>query len=616
MLPTLYLCFVSLKCYCAIINDIYSLGDSDVKKFLTVFSLLLLTTVISVLQSYSASVDEDSIYSMAQYFPTDTNIFTVTRFDDEFIDEVDTLYSIISTVLADNNIYIPPDLTDLLSSTVTGLEQEVIQDWLGEYIAIGQTEEAELYIVFLLDDRESFEAYLSQFYPEDAPAQFGSTVLYAADGFVVEFDGSVMRAMVGDLLPDLDDGTLQDTSNFQNIISALPLEEYAVGMYFNAQRLLTEQVPIDQLEIVNPNIGSVAIGLTSIDEKTMVADVVHVPVESTSYNGSGRISSSFMSNIPDNMANVAVASDLSHLISTSLDELYAIDERSGGMLQMPNVNEEIFSQLGIDLEDDVLSWLIGGYAMFANIDVIPIIKDSLAYELNVNGRINLGVIADAGADPIASARLVNRLDLILQSIARSSELSYRNEVIAGVDVSVIVFDVEIRNPFVRQPCGPSEVTSDISIEFVLGSNNDLFVFATRPLAEMILRGEYQSIDATESYMQAQEYFLPDPTSIWYSTGSGILQNAIVLNPDTSNILVGPAIGCIFEDIVAELNTSLDGTPTVTPTPLPTATPDFQQIDRQVEPLEDIVNLIDSASITSTVTDDGIIMARFAITYNP
>jgi len=584
-------------------------------KKLFLLPLLLLLLIPSAFPVYSATHD-DGIYSMAQYFPADTLIFATSRIDEAFIQDIDDFYVDLSSGVSELGIPSMP-LTQMLQG-MTGINPDEILSWLGDYVAVGAYATGQFtstyYAVILLDDPTAVDAYMSDTFSFLERQEVDETIIYSDTFFTAEIDDTLLKLYL-EPLPEIGDITLLDTQHYSQSVNALPLDEYQIGLYFAAEQLFSDQVPEEQLEIVNPNLGGVAVGMTGVDASTLVADVVHTPLEFTEYDGSGRVNPEFLSNIPDSMTSVMVASDLSHVITAALEEAYAVDERSGGMLQMPDVNEEIFSQVGIDLEADVLSLLTGEYAMFADIELVPIVKDALAYEVNVDGRIHGGVMADASADPEAAQRLVNQLSELMQSAPEDPSVSFRTETIAGTDVTVISTSTEITNPLVEYECNIPPSTTQLNFEFVLGASDEYFVFASRPLADTILSGDYEGVETTAGYQQAEQYFLPDPTSIWYADGEGFV-HSVVFNPVSFLFVASPQIGCVFENIVMELDGTPVATPTATPTPAPTATPDFQQIDAQVAPVEYIQNLISSASITSTVTDEGVIMARFAITYNP
>lgn len=594
------------------------------KRIVRLSLLFCLLAGLTVFSSVAAPNPDEGIYGMAQYFPANSEAFVVTRIDEGFIDELDTLSSTITGELLEFGV--PKMSLTQAAQLASGMNVHDILAWLGDYAAIAQFPASEelfegytpsIYsAVILLDDPVAADEFLTEMLANSGMEreEDGDDIVYT-DGYVrFVITPTALHLYFSDEEISLDEGTLLDTDNYRNAISELPFDEYSAGMYVNMEALVTDQIPSADQEVIDTNLGGFAMGFTSVDDTTLIADIVHAPLEYTEYDGSGRVDANFLTNIPDTMSSVMIGSDLSHVITTSINEMNTINERMEGELDVPDVNEP-FAEVGIDLQADILDWLTGEYAVFGHVDTIPIVKDTMAYELNLNGRINLGVIADATADPAAAQRLATRLGELLAEAPADDAISMRNDVIAGADVTIISIDTEIDNPLITVGCKEEPAKSPLSYELVLGATDKLFVFATRPLADTVLAGDYASIGSTEAYQNATQYFPPDPTSIWYVDGEGFLYSA-VMNPITFLGLMGPQIGCIFEDIVSQLNSDTQATPTPSPTPPPTATPDFQQIDQQVQPLVFAQSLVESASITSTTKDNGVIQVRFALTYNP
>lgn len=592
------------------------------KRIVRLGLLFCLLAGLSVFSSIAAPNPDAGIYSMAQYFPATTEAFLVTRIDEAFIEDLDTLSSTIMAGFTDFGI--PNMSLTQAAQFATGMDVDEILGWLGDYAAVAQypaSQEmfdgyvpSEYSVVLLLEDPAAADAFLTEVLTDMSREEDGEHIIFSDGFFKFVMTPTTLTYYFSEEAPSLEDGTLLDSDKYRSAISELPLDDYSAGLYVDLETMVTGQMPQADMEIMDMNLGGYAIGFTSLDDNTLIADIVHAPLEYTEYDGSGRVDAGFLANIPDSMSSVVVGSDLSHVITTSINEMNNIDERMDGELGMPDVNEP-FAELGIDLQADILDWLTGDYAIFSHVDTIPIVKDAMAYEFNLNGRVDFGVMADASADPEAAQRLAGRLGELLAQALDDSDFTMRQDVIAGTDVTIISIATQIDNPFVTVECEQEPVKSPLTYELVLGANDEVFVFATRPLADTLLAGDYDGIDSTEAYQSATQYFLPDPTSIWYVDGEGFLYS-LGVNPVSFLMLAGPQIGCIYSSIIAQLETGEEATPTPSPTPPPTATPDFQQIDQQVQPLEFAQSLVESASITSTIKDNGVIQVRFALTYNP
>lgn len=584
--------------------------------------LLILLVGLSVYPSFASPNPNDGLYGMAQYFPANTEVFLTTRIDEGFIQEIDDFYVNVAGNLTE--LGIPSMRLTQLAQFALGMNFDDILGWLGDYGAFAQYSPADdssmfapdlFYGVLLLDDPASADEFLTETLSGFTRTEVDDTIVFTDEFFLeIVITSSTLEMYFSGFEPSLSEGTLLETDHYQNAVTELPFDVYNMGLYFNADILFTQQIPPEQVEIIDSNLGGVAVGFTIVDDVTLIGDVAHAPLEFNTYDGSGQVEPAFLGNIPDTMTSVVVASDASHVITTSIDSLDMMAEQLDE--DSPSTQlESQFAELGIDLQADVLDWMTGDYAVFGDTDLVPIVKDALAFELNLSGRIEMGVISDASADPIAAQRLADRLTTLMMESPQDEDVTIRQDVIGGTGVTVIAINTQMQNPLIQVECNQPPAMSDLSFELVLGATDELFVFATRPLADTLLSGNYQGIDTTSIYQEATQYFLPDPTSIWFTDGEGFA-HSVVFNPVAVLTLLGPQIGCIFENIIAQLETEATATPPPTPTPIPSPTPDFNQIDQQVRPLEIVQSLIHSASITSTIKDNGVIQVRFVLTYNP
>ncbi len=588
------------------------------KRHLLAPLLICLTLILAIYPVVASPTVDEGLYGMAQYFPSNTDIFVATRIDEDFVDDIDKLALKLTRDFTSYGI--PSMPLSQLAQFGLGINVNDMLGWMGDYGAFAQYPNddpalsgyvPDVYsVVIQLGDFASANEFITENLAGLERTEIDDKIIFT-DGYMeVILTASTMEIYLNGSQPFMTDETLLDTQNYRESVAQLPYDDYNIAMYFNAESLLNRQnFPVES------NMGGVAVGFTTVDEATYIIDAAHAPLEYNKYDGSGQVDTTFLSNIPDTMTTVALASDLSHVVSASLDTLDVITSEQRQFSDSPDPDPyEQFAELGIDLQADVLDWMTGEYAVFGDTDLVPIVKDALAFELNLSGRFKFGVVSDASIDPAAAQRLADSLYELLLEAPVDDTVTIRKDVISGVDVTVIAVNQQIVNPLVEVECNQPPAMSDLSFELVLGVTDDLFVFATRPLADTLLSGDYQGIDTTDDYQNASQYFLPDPTSIWYADGEGFV-HSVIFNPVIALTIMGPQIGCIFESIVAQLGNEGTATPAPTPTAPPTPTPDFQAIDEQVRPLEMAATLVQSASITSTVTDDGVIQVRFVITLN-
>ncbi len=598
------------------------------KRWLLVISLIILTLGLSFF-SLSAEIDPntDNLASMAGYYPSDTLFFAATRIDEAYINELDDLLSVITEPLAQFGI--PPIGITQALTLGTGFDANAILDWLGGTAAVGipkvvqetsfgtELLPTEFYVVISLADREMALTFLDENLVGFERIEADGIVQYRNPALYVQVTQEVMVFSAVPFLPVLAPSeSLLDTQSYQDALFELPLDNYNILMYLDMPTLVDAQLQISQVppNVVKTNISGLAIGFGKIDQTNLVIDLVQLPEDPFMYDGIGQVSREFLQRIPAQASAFMQVSDYTnvyHSFTQFMDDLAV-------SFNEPMIPSEEFSnqfaQIGINLEADILSWVTGDFVTFSHIDALPIVQDALAYELELNNRFAWGIAMDTTANPEAASRLVSKLTDLMQQAQPSDEIALRTETIAGVEATILEIDAQIQNPFVQVGCNEIPPVEVVSFEILLASNDEVFVFATRPLADAILSGDVQSIADTPSYQQASQYFLPDPTSVWFTTGEGFLYST-ALNPIGILTLLGPQIGCVFENILTTFTTpSADATPTPTPTPPPTPTPNFEEINSAVSVLEYAIQTIQSSSITSTITQNGTIKVRAVLSY--
>ena len=598
------------------------------KRWLLMMSLILLTLGLSVF-SLSAEIDPntDNLANMAGYYPADTIFFVATRIDEAYINELDDL---LSVVLAPAQQFgIPPIGITQAITLSTGLDATSILGWLGDTAAVGipkvvrersfgtELLPTEFYVVISLADREMALAFLDENLVGFERTEADGVVQYRNPALYVQVTQDVMVFSAVPFLPNLAPSeSLLNTQSYQDALFELPLDSYNILMYLDMPTLVDAQLQISQVppNVVETNISGMAIGFGTIDETNLVVDLVQLPEDPFMYDGAGQVNREFLQRIPAEASAFMQVSDYTNVYRSLTQFMDGLAVSFNNPMIPSEEFSRQFAEIGIDLEADVLSWLTEDFVTFSHIDTVPIVQDALAYELELNNRFAWGIAMDTTADPEAASRLVSKLTDMMQQAPSSEEIALRTETIAGVEATILEIDAQVQNPFVQVACGAPPPVEVVSFEILLASNEEVFVFATRPLADAILSGDVQSIADTPAYQQASQFFLPDPTSVWFTTGEGFLYST-ALNPVGILTLLGPQIDCIFENIVAQLESpSNAATATPTPTPPPTPTPDFEEINSAVSVLEYVTQTVQSSSITSTITQNGTIKVRVVVSY--
>jgi hypothetical protein len=575
------------------------------KKLVVVF--ILLTFAIGVT---AASPVDSGIFSMASYFPADTAVFFAIRTDEAYIDDLD---AIIENALANAPLPEATPVTTLRETLEMGLSEEnlsleEIYAWLGDSLAVGLTEletegeEAVGYVVLQITDRAAAVDFLTGLPDFDAEV----TEDAGFTSFTLE-DGS--RLLIGDeialVVPETYEGTptltreatLGSSETYQSAVAALPAEGYNFGLYVGTNEVLDDEAR-GELEAVGldpDTLGAVALGGTILDKFTLALDVAQLPGTNSQPAEVSRIDPAFQSYIPSDSSAFIHATDFTGLYTTITAFLVEAARRNDEPSPAAQL-ESGLQTVGIDLEEDILSWTTGDYAIFARVSALDAFQSVIAAAPqgaplpdDLTSYFDFGMVIEA-ADPAKAQTFTTKITTLLTAFLSSSEeVEVVEDEIAGTQVTAIN---------VTAPVSPSET---VELQFVIGVNEEVFFIGTRSAAEVVFTGAGGFSDS-ESYQQASQYILPDATSIWYTNSEGLFTLSVV--PILT--LMGPSIGNVFDNIVDELEQPEAKAMTVQNEDDTAAT---------LELLEYLMELLGGSSISATVTDEGVTVTRFVISFN-
>lgn len=597
---------------------------------------------------------DEGVPAMARFYPAHTLLFAAARIDAGHVDILDSLMQTVMGGLADFGV--PALNLRLTLSFALGVSADDLIDWLGDHAAVGvitlpldgQFDPNSVYAVIELEDRAKAEAFLID-KGIAAPAGEGTltyTVLQStAPNFpaIIELhDDYMVIAMTprGNFMQTRE-ARLTSNENYQQLMTSLPASSYNLLVYSDFAAILSS-MPAENEEMLRSPITvdpvQLAVGLTVLDGDTLAIDSAQMAGADGGQTLGASPDPDFMRYIPGDAMAVIHASDFSTLYDNAVMAAREIsDYNYQSALQLQGTMGDLMSpgatatplpppldpidqveaglkQIGIDLHAHLLSWTTGDYALFARVDTVPIARDVMAYQINLEGRYDFGVVIEATDATQASAFEDKLVNLIQQGLEanEATEVTLSTGTIGTTEVTTIDFDIEVPGPMtdLRQP--PPAI--NVPVRLVLGANDDIFFLMTRGAAVQVLNGGVTLAD-DETYLAAREYLLPNTTSMWYTNGEGLLVTT-GLNPIILLTLLGPAIGNIYESILTEFNT-VPGQPTLTPSPTPsptpTPTPDMALIDQQLEPLRYAIESLRHGTISATVNDEGVSLLRFTIT---
>ncbi|MFN8528735.1 MAG: DUF3352 domain-containing protein [Anaerolineae bacterium] len=618
------------------------------KRMMLVLFVMLLALAAPIQAQDTAR--QDGVPQMARYYSDDTFMFAAMRIDGAYIDQLSTLLNRVTSTFAD--LGVPQvDLRGLLSMVSGGSD---VFAWLGDYAAFGYSGDPALlldptamsgtspsgipdgitaYGVIELRDAAAAEDFLASILPSSAhqtPVDGEYPSFMTADGTSIVITPTAAYVLPPGI-PFLDTRvdaapTFDANTTFTTVTGHLPAPGYNALIYADANifaqaiQLFTmssssiydafkpASAPQDQAQMAVPSIP-VAIGLTILNNDTLTIDVATL----AGGTASQAINPDFVRFLPANAGAVVQATNLTGLYDTAMT-LAASSAGSSNSASPDQQVEAALQAIGLDLREDVLSWTTGDYALFARADLVEIARGVNANKLDVNGLYDFGLIMEA-TDPALAIAFTNHINTMLTQAVMadttSEDIRIDQQTFGTTEATVYELHIPSESFF-----GPTTQAEDIVLPIAVGANDDIFFVATAAAAEAMFAGG-DSLMETSAYQDATTYFLPNPTSVWYTSGDGFLLG-MGGNPITAITLLaltGPAIGNVFDSIVMELSGMPVPLPTATPTPTPVPTMTAAQLDQEVAPIIALNNLIRSSTISSTTTDDGATLVRMTISLN-
>jgi hypothetical protein len=570
-----------------------------VKKLLVLVVLL----VVAVSAMPAAAVPVDELTELAAYYPADTAVFFTLRTDTAYIETIDGLIGrIVDAVPGVPPVSLTQELDRMSQEASGGSFEEVFGPWLGDKAAFGFTDLAATadndrendITAFLLTveitNRAAAVEYLNTvaedryevtegsdytvFLPVEADSDLESLPPVAVGDDVI-FLGGIEAAMAG-----MPDPALSGSDAFAAGLDSLPGDDYNILGFVNAEAI-TEfaetEIPADSPDAASlaslQTLGPVAFGFTLVDGRSLTADVaVALDLEMLSEMtgvadyAMTPIDMSFADYIPAGTPLVVISSNLSATYEnalTSLESLAAMqgeeaqDELEKGLQQ---ITFALRGLTGLDLEEDILSWMTGEYALYLGLTPAVEEADNLFAALADGLPVNFGLLVDASADPEAAAGVVDgiaqAIDFAATQSGEATEIETSDETIGGTDALVITI-TDRGLPF--------------PIELLVASNEEVFVFGTRGAVQAALAPD-GSLSSDAAFQEALGYALPDASAFLYLAGEG-------LQP------------------LANLAATAGG----------------PEAEEQAEVLRSVFGLLSSSSASSTMGADGMQVQRWVIT---
>lgn len=619
---------------------------------LRLIPLLVLLLILSaqVAGAQGAVILED-------YLPEDTDFYASIRLDDAYINTLDGLRARVIAHLDTTPVaeFIPPEVRAVSLPLLLDLgSQQIVRDdfengirsWLGNRAVLGAVNpegaltaqwrgvmQLELFAIIEITNRERAESLINSRFAENVEPQIiepdepGGFTAYLtpqaplSPQVLLNDDVLIFANMNGaERLLEGFRNTLTDSTVFNATMNMLPPADYNIVLYSDAGAALPRD-GVENLLVAN-TVGHQAVGFTLADENTLVANVVLNlrNLDSLAEFGFtppeiGTVDPAFLGVVPADVDLLIHGTDIQASVESVLDAVVTAEPSAE-----VEFNAQLEQVIGLNLRDDILSWLDGDFALVARLDALPgepSLTTGFYYELEgitYGPGLSFAFVAET-SDAAQSQQVVDALEQYLQEASVRDGDTVSREDVGGVEAVVYRIEntVDLSWPF-RQPQYAEFITPSTQvIELVIAANDDLFVAGTRTIVAEVLSGE-GGFDSSAGYTEAAMYLLPDANNVLYASDEGF---ALM----SSSFLLGPTIGPIFTNVL----NSLEGNVTPTPTPSPDElraevqaaraerAAQLEEMTRFDTMLREVLAIISSSSISSVTLDGEDAIIRLVLT---
>lgn len=523
------------------------------KKRIISFALVVAMLLLGISMVRATPIDD--LTTLADYYPEDTAAFAVIRTDPGYIETLDGVVNQILSQVAASDMEMEEidlaSLLDLFALNIFGQPyQDGIDQWLGDSIALGLFD-----VAGIIDATEEGE----ELDPADAPflltvqvsdADAAEAALFGEDGlmlpptFTYAFDEDVLligpETFVDQAVAGFD-ATLASTKNFTDSIASFPAEGYNVFAYIDLENIIDPVLAALEEEMMDMGDGfdlsqleqagavnALSIGLTITEGRNFIMDMVAVQDEEMVMDmmnmDIGTIDPDFAQYIPAyaqlvihntnfNATYNAGFEALSEFGSMLQEQIEMAQEQGedipldlsvidfGALAEFPQT--VIFAGMtGMNLQEDVLSWMTGDYAIHASL--YPV-------ESDLDFTFDMGVLFEV-TDAEAAANVVEQTGVSLENY----EVMFGEEEIGGGNA--------INLPNLIRQFFPPEFESAIAdtpeLDFLFAVNDEVYAIGSRPSVVAALEPG-DSIADTEEFQYAAGLLVENPNTVWYVSSPAI-----------------------------------------------------------------------------------------------
>ncbi len=528
-------------------------------------SLLFLLVIALVLVPSATAQPDTPPSHLAAYLPDDTLAFVSFRSDDAYFEQLDAVIDQINRRVpgafppdaTSRQLY-----DGLVQGTPFSEIAPWVGDTFALALIPNMARDVTSVFVFDLANREALlEVITDNNTDAPEPAQIGAFSVYGdpdgGEGLLVSenvalliLDASDTFAI--DTLAEADFTPLSESETFTTALDSLPADSYNISAYIDtaaiaqaaAAEMPSESLSPDEALVIEPLLNSLAavdyaaLGLTILDNRSFTVDISASVGSSTFglFNDAvdllyavPTIDTTFADKLPAHTQFLIQGTDLNAQFDYSIDALSAagallrnavetayengdigffeyndamtlLGGDLGGLVQGP-LTLGFASLTGLNLQDDVLSWMTSDYALTLS---AYLTDGALTFTPDLGLLIAL---ADGDAVDGAQALIDALQGPLIDSFLESSS-----------EGGVLTYTAPLRIFYAESDLSAGELLGEPALDFRLGASDEIFAMGARPTVDFAL-GEADNTTAlsdTDAYQYAADsLFLPDANALYY-----------------------------------------------------------------------------------------------------
>lgn len=523
------------------------------RKFLLLLCLLMIST-LSV-----RAISSLELTALAAYYADDTLLFATIRTDENFLQQLDTLLLNISSRITPEA---QPPTTTLLLDTLAGdlantTFEEGVRPWLGDTLAVGIQFDTEMlqtmgnsfpgYIAASVTDKAAAIATLdavlekNNFTDDYEISEEGDFTLYTADSsgdpsFAVSDDVLFFGTQPALFPLNPVESPLSEHADFEDMLTQLPESSYHALLYFNMTEIaalsadmakLTGQSASGMVFSLNQQTGSQLWGFTILEETTLTIDAalktnldVLDNMGLTAYIPSA-VDLDFAQHIPADATFVLQSSDFGAVTQAGLDNIRALSDflaANGGFASLMGLPEEMLRREEIAALNLLTpgSFLAVFNVSFAGLTGLSLERDVLPV-LDGDAAMVLRVLPAPRRFPLPTPFLPDAA-LLFQSSDEAGARMLLDALIAASEAYDTGYQVEAygdEGAALVAPLLSQAARADLKmLDFMVAADGEVFALGTRPAVESAINAETPLTDTPE-FQAAAVHFLPGSQSIGY-----------------------------------------------------------------------------------------------------